>query len=112
MNKYGNRKVVIDGIKFDSMREAAVYQDFVRMLKSGVIEELRLQVPFILQEGFKDENGACRPIKYIADFVVTHSDGLIEVIDVKGYETDVFKLKWKMLRKVMKHMDYKLTIMK
>jgi len=112
MNKYRNKKIVIDGIKFDSMREAAVYQDFMRQKKQGQIKELDLQVPFTLQEKFKDEYGACRPIKYKADFVVTHSDGLIEVIDVKGYETDVFKLKWKMLRKVMKHMDYKLTIMK
>ena len=112
MNKYRNKKVIIDGIKFDSMREAAVYQDFVRMLKSGVIEELRLQVPFTLQEKFKDEYGACRAITYKADFVVTHNDGLKEIIDVKGFETEAFKLKWKMLRKLQYGKGTKLTIMK
>lgn len=112
MNKYRNKKIIIDGIKFDSIREGAVYVDLKKQLKMGQIKELELQVPFTLQEKFKDEYGACRAITYKADFVVTHNDGLKEIIDVKGYETVEFKLKWKMLRKLQYGKGTKLTIMK
>lgn len=112
MNKYRNKKIIIDGIKFDSIREGAVYVDLKKQLKMGQIKALELQMPFTLQEAFKDEYGACRAIKYKADFVVTHNDGLEEIIDVKGYETEAFKLKWKMLRKLQYGKGTKLTIMK
>lgn len=34
-----------------------------------------------------------RAITYVADFLVTYHDGREEVVDVKGVETDVFKIK-------------------
>lgn len=37
-----------------------------------------------------------RPITYIADFQVTYCDGRIEIEDVKGKETEVFRIKRKL----------------
>ena len=73
--KYGNRRVEIDGMKFDSQHESDVY--FGTLLpswKAGVLRLLVRQVPFDLPGG----------IKYIADFVTVSADGNIRVIDAKS----------------------------
>jgi len=85
-SKYGNKKVVIDGIKFDSKREAQRYGALQLMLKAGLISNLRMQVPY--QFKINEE----KIFKYIADFV--YEDNGKEVIeDVKGVATPVYKLK-------------------
>lgn len=92
MNKYGNKKTIIDDIKFDSKREADYY---VKLRDSGV--DFDRQVPFVLQKKFVNGNGEkIREVKYIADFVVYGENKKIErVIDVKGMRTDVYTLKKK-----------------
>ena len=59
-----------------------------------------MQVTYELQPRFKDKisGKTIRPITYIADFVITDSNGQVIVVDVKGKETDVFKLKKKMFQ--------------
>ena len=47
-NKFNAKKTVIDGITFDSGREALRWCDLRMMELSGVINCLQLQVPFIL----------------------------------------------------------------
>ena len=76
--KYGNRKVEIDGMKFDSQHEADVY--FGTLLpswKCGAYKLLVRQVPFDLPGG----------IRYIADFVTVSVDGHVSVIDAKSEAT-------------------------
>lgn len=76
--KYGNRKVTIDGMKFDSQHEADVY--FGTLLpswKCGTYKLLARQVPFDLPGG----------IKYIADFLTVSMDGHVSVIDAKSAAT-------------------------
>lgn len=51
-SKYGNRKVVCDGIKFDSEREAARFGELKVLRAMGKIRDLRLQVNFTLVEGY------------------------------------------------------------
>lgn len=89
-SKYGNKKVVIDGIKFDSKREAQRYGALQLMLKAGLISNLRMQVPYqIVINGKK-----C--FKYLADFV--YDDGGKEIIeDVKGFRTPLYRLKKKIV---------------
>lgn len=73
-SKYGNRRVEIDGMKFDSQHEADYY--FGTLLpgwKCGAYKLLARQVPFDLPGG----------IKYIADFVTVSIDGHVSVIDAK-----------------------------
>ncbi len=91
--KYGNKKTIVDGIKFDSKREAERYGALQLMLKAGLISNLRLQVPYqITVNGMK----VC---KYVADFVYEHK-GVEIVEDVKGMKTPIYNLKKKLMKAV------------
>ena len=93
-NKYNNKKVVIDGIKFDSKKEANRYQELKVMEKAKIIKNLRLQVPYVIIE--KSQHG--RAIKYIADFVYYDNEKGREIIeDTKGFRTDVYKIKKRLM---------------
>lgn len=96
MSKYNNRKVVIDGHKFDSRHEAEVYLYLKQQEAEGNITQLSLQVPFILQDKYKINGRTVRGIKYIADFTFLNSQGVLEVWDAKGCKTDVYSLKKKL----------------
>lgn len=76
--KYGNRKVEIDGMKFDSQHEAGTYIMLTQRVKAGELKCVLRQVPFDLPGG----------IKYVADFVTVRPDMSIEaVIDAKSEAT-------------------------
>ena len=94
--KYGNKKIVVDGIKFDSQKEAARWRALKLIEKAGLIVDLRRQVriPLMGQNGpitFKPSN---RKAVYIADFVYFDVPKGVEVIeDAKGFATKDYKLK-------------------
>lgn len=95
--KYNNEKMVVDGIAFDSKREARRYQELKALEKAGQITDLKLQVPYTLIPSQKDENGkTIRGVKYIADFVYRQNGEEI-VEDCKGFRTDVYKMKKKLM---------------
>lgn len=95
-HKYGAVKTTVDGITFDSKREAERYMELRILEKAGEIKNLALQPAFELQPGFVNAKGKkVRSIVYKADFAYTEN-GVYVVEDVKGMETDVFKLKRKM----------------
>ena len=116
MSKYKAIKTTVDGIRFDSKKEAARYEVLKVMQKSGVIENLRMQVPFVLipdqreadvwipyKKPIKGEMGRWKPGKvierrcvYVADFVYDQ-DGETVVEDVKGRRTKEYVLKRKLL---------------
>ena len=98
--KYNNRKVEIDGHKFDSKLEAQYYTFLKHKKATGKIKDFSLQPRYTLQETFKRDGKTYRSITYIADFEVLHNDGSTQVIDVKGMMTDVFKIKAKMFTKL------------
>ena len=98
--KYNNRKVEIDGHKFDSKLEAQYYEFLKRKKATGKIKDFSLQPRYTLQETFKRDGKTYRSITYIADFEVLHNDGSTQVIDVKGMMTDVFKIKAKLFTKL------------
>lgn len=98
MNKYFNKKVVIDGIKFDSKKEANYYTKLKLMQNAGVIWDLEIQRKYILQKAFTFNGKTIREISYYADFVYEDKNG-IHVVDTKGYRTDVYKIKKKMFIK-------------
>ena len=96
--KYGNRKVSVNGIKFDSVREAERYVELSLLQRAREISDLRLQVPFELVPKQKDSRGrVIREIKYVADFVYTEN-GKMVVEDVKGCKTKEYELKKKLLK--------------
>lgn len=97
-NKYFNKKVVIDGIKFDSKKEANYYTKLKLMQNAGVIWDLEVQRKYVLQKAFTFNGKTIREISYYADFVYEDKNG-IHVVDTKGYRTDVYKMKKKMFIK-------------
>lgn len=98
-NKYNAKRVVVDGIKFDSKREAHRYKELKLMERAGTITDLQLQPKFELQPGFTGPDGRrIRAIHYIGDFMYTDLETGNKVVeDVKGVKTDVYKLKKKMM---------------
>lgn len=115
-NKYGNRKVVIDGILFDSQREANRWCELSLLQRAGAIRNLERQVKFELipaqyevfarysgktekrlKDGKRLVEKACT---YIADFTYEQRSGdtwekVVE--DAKGCRTEVFRIKKKLM---------------
>jgi hypothetical protein len=95
-HKYNAKKMEIDGVTFDSRKEAQRYLQLKQMAAAGEIHALQLQPRFELQPSFKDASGkTIRAIHYVADFQYVEG-GRVIVEDVKGMETAVFKLKRKL----------------
>lgn len=90
-SKYRNKRVMVDGILFDSQKEADYYSELKLQLMAGDILGFCRQPEFILVEGFAER----KPVTYRADFIVFHLDGTFEIIDTKGFETEIFKIKHK-----------------
>lgn len=94
-SKYNAKKIIVDGIKFDSEAESDYYIYLKYQKKIGKVTDFELQPVFILQEGFTKHGEKHLPIKYIADFRVIFPDGSTEIIDIKGMLTPEFKIKYK-----------------
>lgn len=94
-SKYHARKTTVDGLTFDSKREANRYLVLKGMEEDGLIENLRRQVRYELVPAFDVDDRHYRPVYYVADFVYV-KDGKEVVEDVKGMRTDVYKLKSKL----------------
>lgn len=94
-SKYHAKKTTVDGITFDSRREADRYLVLKGMEEDGTIEDLRRQVRYELVPAFDVDGRHYRPVYYVADFVY-HEDGREVVEDVKGMRTDVYRLKSKL----------------
>lgn len=108
MNKYRNKKIIVDGIEFDSKLEANRYCQLRILEKAKEIKNLRRQVEYIIQEGFKKNNKTIRPIKYVADFVYYDlKKKKIIIEDTKGYKNEVYKIKKKIFE--YKYPDLEIT---
>lgn len=95
--KYHSKKTIIDGIEFDSKKESMRYQELKLLERAGKIRELKLQPEYELIPKFKKNNKTYRKTIYKADFSyfdVETNKHITE--DVKGFKTDVYKLKKKL----------------
>lgn len=90
-SKYNAQRTEVDGITFDSKKEAARWEELQLMLRAGEITELRRQVAFGLTV-----NGELVGT-YKADFVYRDKRGKRVVEDVKGLRTDVYLLKRRLM---------------
>lgn len=95
-SKYNARKTVVDGIEFDSAKEAKRYAKLRALEDAGKVQGLRLQVPFELVPSFECDGVKYRGMKYVADFVY-YRDGKVVVEDCKGVKTAEYKLKKKLM---------------
>jgi predicted ATP-dependent endonuclease of OLD family len=114
-NKYHNVKTEIDGIIFASKKEGNYYIHLKDKRVQGEIKDFKMQVPFELVPaqrevrtvGFRKDGSPINKekvaelaVKYVADFVVEHPDGTLEVIDTKGMRDAKYKIKKKLMRYV------------
>ena len=95
-SKYKNKKIVVDGIEFDSKKEAKRYQELLLIQRAGIITDLKRQVPYTLVPAFNLNKKRYRAMSYIADFVYKENDKEV-VEDCKGYRTEVYKIKKKLM---------------
>lgn len=111
MSKYHSKKVTINGITYDSKKEAKRHSELLLLEKAGAITELERQVKFVLLPAHYETYERCgkngkrladghkcveRAVFYVADFVYKQ-DGKTIVEDVKGIRTKDYILKRKML---------------
>lgn len=106
-NKYRNQKTQMDMYVFDSAKEAQRYRELTLLERAEEISNLELQPRFLLQESFKKNGKTYRKIEYIADFKYIEKDKTI-VEDVKGLQTDVFKIKHKLFEKKYPELELKI----
>ena len=97
-NKYHNRRTVLNGLTFDSRKEAARWQELLLLQRAGYISDLRRQVKFVLIPSFGDERAAV----YYADFCYTEN-GANVVEDVKSEATKKDK-SYVLKRKLLKYL--------
>ena len=96
MSKYHNKQIIIDGIKFESIREGKRYQELKLFERAGIIENLELQKEFELQPSYKKNGKTIRKISYLADFCYYDKEKKKYIVeDTKGYRTEIYKLKKK-----------------
>lgn len=98
-SKYGAKPVTIDGITFDSQAEGARYRALKMLERAGEITGLELQPVFVLAPGVlvPGETRKRPPLRYMADFAYTDQAGRRVVLDVKGVQTPVFRMKMHLL---------------
>lgn len=107
-SKYRSRKVVKDGVTFDSQREYKRWSELVLLERAGQIRDLQRQVKFVLipaqyepdtvgvRGGVKRGRLLEREVSYVADFVYTQ-DGKTVVEDSKGFKTKDYIIKRKLM---------------
>ena len=96
-SKYRSIKTTVDDITFDSKKEAKRYQELKLLQRANKIENLRLQVPYVLID--KSKYG--RQIKYIADFVYYDKELRQEVVEdtkSEATKTPVYMLKKRLMQ--------------
>lgn len=82
-HKYNAIPTVRDGMRFDSKKEAGYYDELQLRVKADDVLFFLRQVPIQLPG----------KTKLVIDFLVFLTDGTVEFVDVKGMQTEVFKLK-------------------
>lgn len=95
-NKFGARKVEIDGHAFDSQGEGARYRELTLMQRAGEISGLTLKPMFVLIPRQKRGKRFLSQVKFTPDFTYTER-GVTVVEDFKGMrETSDFVLRKKL----------------
>ena len=97
-NKYGAKKVEIDGHIFFFFLEGRYYEHLLYLMNDGVVESFEMKKSYTLLDKFPHPKTGktVRAIKYTPDFEVIYADGHVEVVDTKGMKTRDFVMRCKM----------------
>lgn len=82
-HKFGAKPITIKNVRYQSTAEGQYSLHLDLLQKAGEILFYLTQVPIKLPGG----------TKLVIDFLVFYVDGTVEFIDVKGRETEEFKIK-------------------
>lgn len=106
-NKYRNERTEVDGLYYDSKKEANYAAELVLRYRAKDIKGFERQVTIPLYVG---QYHIC---DYRIDFVVHHFDGTTEYVEVKGFVTPLWRLKWKIFEALYStKKNVRLTIVK
>lgn len=86
-HKFNARPTEFNGIKFASKKEAEYYRQLLTRQRIGEVIFFLRQAPFHLPGG----------VRYVVDFIEFLADGTVHFVDVKGMETDTYKIKKKIV---------------
>lgn len=86
-HKYNAKKTLLDGIKFGSIKESKYYLELKLRQRAGEVIFFLRQVPFHLPGG----------VTYRLDFMEFLSNGEVHCVEIKGFETKVWKIKKKLV---------------
>ncbi len=89
-HKFKAKPTETDGIKFSSKKEAKRYNNLKSLQNIGEVIFFLRQVPFHLPGG----------VKYVCDFLIFWTNGDITIEDVKGFKTESYKAKKKMVEAI------------
>lgn len=95
--KYRNVKTEVDGLKFDSKKEAKRWVELKQLRDAGRISNLMRQVTFQLVPQVVLDGRKQQPVKYVADFQYQVGNQIV-VEDVKGFKTPEYRMKRKMMK--------------
>lgn len=105
--KYHNTPTIIDGITFQSKKEAKRWWELKQLEKAGKIINLERQKKYVFDKltlPLPKKQKVARHPSYVADFVYTNFEikagGVCDTVveDTKGMVTDLFKYKWALMK--------------
>lgn len=107
-NKYGAKSTIHNGVQYHSKREAAYAAELDIRKKAGDIASWERQIPIVLMV-----NGQ-KICRYYVDFLVEYDGGRKQLVEVKGFETEVWRLKRLLLEATFlkDHPDYEYLVVK
>jgi hypothetical protein len=107
-NKFKAERQTFDGRSYHSKKEADYAVNLAWKLKIGEIKEVIPQYKLDLRVNGKHITN------YFIDFKVIYSDGHVELAEVKGFETDLWQLKWRLTEALLDELEpgAKLVIIK
>src|SRR3990167_94734 len=99
MNKYGNIRSSYKGHVFHSRKEAE-FSRTLDTLRRATDPKQRVK-DIVYQPRYPIVINGKKVCTYVGDFFVTFEDGHSVLYDVKGYRTDIFILKKKLVEAVL-----------
>lgn len=110
--KYGNIKQTVDGISFDSKKEADYYVQLKIEKKAKLIMDFERQVSFELRAWQPSKftgHGYSIIGRHVVDFLITNLDGSKEIREVKGYATPLWDYKRKVFESNYPDIKYRVV---
>lgn len=98
-SKYNNKTQEYNGLRYDSIKEAQYAEELDWRVKAGEVERWERQVKVDLRV-----NGV-HIANYFCDFKVWLTDGTIQYHEVKGFETDVWRMKWRIFHATLNEIE-------